>query len=118
MSDNDDVQRLPGLDLGLGLRKRRRMYTVYAQNRARVLRDLGLAVDFEKVDTAENGDARCRVTVTEQESGRVALAFLVYGEEWGFLLADRLAMLLAGAGIEALWYPGEEPRWGPEPEED
>jgi hypothetical protein len=42
----------------------------------------------------------------------VALAFLVRGEEWAFLVADQLAAILAR--VEALWYPGEEPRWGPD----
>jgi hypothetical protein len=114
--DNADVQPLPALPLGWSAPKRRRLYTQFAQNRTDALHNLGLAVDFEKVDTAENGDARCRVTVAEQQSGRVLLAFLVCGEEWAFLLADRLAGLLAGPVIEALWYPGEEPRWIPDEE--
>jgi hypothetical protein len=51
-------------------------------------------------------------TATEQQLGHVALAFLVRGEEWAFLVAERLATILAR--VKALWYPGEEPRWGPD----
>ena len=116
--DDDATQRLPVVPLGFNPRKRRRMFNSFGQNRAQALRELGLAVDFEKVDTDEVGDARCRVTVTEEESRRVALALLVRGEEWAFVVADGLARMLASPAVEAVWYPGEEPRWGPEDDQD
>jgi hypothetical protein len=75
-------------------------------------------VDFEMVDTDENGDQRCRVTITDQETGRVALGFLVTGEEWAMGLADTLATVLSTPGVEALWYPGEEPRYRPDTDAD
>jgi hypothetical protein len=49
MMGDDDTQPLPVLPFGFSLRKRRRMFNFFAQNRAQVLRQLRLAVDFVTV---------------------------------------------------------------------
>jgi hypothetical protein len=41
---------------------------------------------------------------------------LVTGDEWAMSLADTLATVLST--VEALWYPGEEPRYRPDTDAD